>query len=77
MEMGAGFPGAFVSTQRMQDAALSRQEKSLVLASTQSSPTITDVAAATRRLFGSCKAAARQDILIEENADAPLGSGRE
>ena len=37
MQMGAGFPEAFVSVLRVQNAALSRPEKSLALASTQKS----------------------------------------
>ena len=71
MEMGAGFPEAFASIPRGQTAALSRREKSLVPVSTQNCLKFTDVSATRRRLFGSCGCAARQDILITEDAYGP------
>ena len=76
-EMGARFPVAFDSILLMQNAALSLQGKSRVLASTQKRLKFTDVAATARRLFGSCGGTARQDILITGDADGPLGSDKE
>ena len=45
VEMGAGFPEAFASASRVQNAALSRHEKSVAPASTQKRLKSTDVAA--------------------------------
>ena len=70
---GAGFPEQFVSIQRMQDAGLYCDEKSLALASSQKNPKFVDVAANMRRLSGSCAWAVRQDVLVAENADGPMG----
>ena len=72
--MGAGFPESPVSVPRMQNAAPSRQEKSLVSASTHKSLAFADVATAMRRLFGPCGGAARQDISAAEYANKSLGS---
>ena len=74
MEIGAGFPGAFVSILGMQNAAPSQHEKSLVLARTQKSLDSLEVAATMRRLFGGREGAARQDVLITDDAEEPSGS---
>ena len=73
IDMGAGFPGQFVTILCMQNAGHYRQEKSLARASSQKSLKLVDVAANMRRLFGSCGRAARRDILATEAADGPLG----
>ena len=52
----------------MQNAALSRQDMSLVLASAQKRLDFMDVAATMRRLCGSRGGAARQDFLIAADA---------
>ena len=77
IEMGAGFQEHFVSILCMQKAWLSRQEKSLALASNQNSLKFADAAASMRRLFGSCGGAGRQGILVTEDADGPSGGGRD
>ena len=77
MRVGARFPNAFVSVLFMQNAALSRQEKSLVLASTLESLAYMDVAMTMRRLFGTCGGAARRNILVAEDADESLGSDKD
>ena len=71
--MGAGYPKAFASILRTQNAALARQEKSRVLASAQRGLKFMDVTATVRRLFGSCGGADRQDMLGTADAHGPLG----
>ena len=71
VEMGAGFPEAFASAPRAQNAALSRHEKSAAPANTQKRLKSTDVVASMWRLFVSCGGAVRLDILISENASGP------
>ena len=44
-----------------------------MLASSQKNLRFVDVAANTRRLFGSRGGAARQDVLVTEDVDEPLG----
>ena len=53
MEMGAGYPEQFVSVLRMDNAALSRHEKSLVMASCHRSLEFETASGNMRRLFGS------------------------
>ena len=77
MEMGAGSPEQFVSILRVRNAGLSRQEKSLVLASGQRGLKFVDVAANMRRLFGSCDGANRQGVLVTVDADGSLGGDRD
>ena len=62
MVMGAGFLEASVSVMCVQNAALSRQEESLVPDIGQKSLKFMDVAAAVRRLFGSFGGAARRFV---------------
>ena len=66
MDTGAGFPDASVSILCMQNAALSRQERSSVLANTRKSLKCSDVATANRRFFGAGGGAARHETLITE-----------
>ena len=68
MEMGAGFPGQFVSILRMDNAALSRREKSLVMASCHDSLRFEGASASTRELFGSRGGGRRQGALLVEEA---------
>ena len=71
--MGGAFPQAFVSILRMHDAALSRNEKSLLFANVQwcSAAIIqTDAAQQMRRLVDPCVGPARQDILSAADMDA-------
>ena len=67
-EMGAGFPGQFVSMWRMDNAALFRHEKSLVMKPCYKSLRPEDVSANVRRLFGSRESGSRQDALLTEEA---------
>ena len=53
IEVVAGFPGQFAPISRMQNAGLSRRERSLVLASSQKGPTFMEVVANMRRVSGS------------------------
>ena len=74
VEMGAGFPGQFVSILRMDDAALSRHEELLVMASCRECLKFEDVSANMRRLFGSRGGGSRQDALSAEVTAESLGS---
>ena len=51
-QMGGSFPEAFVSGLRMQDASLSRTDKSLVLAGAQENLGMAAVAGQMRRFLG-------------------------
>ena len=77
MQMGAGFPDAFVFALCAKNAALPRPEKPPALASTQKSLAFSDVATTICRLFGSCGGAARQDILVAKDVDEALGSDKD
>ena len=77
MHVSAGSPEASVTVLRMQTAAPSPRDKSLVLASTQKSLAFSDVATTICRLFGSCGGAARQDILVAKDVDEALGSDKD
>ena len=74
MEMGAGSPEQFVSILRMGDAALSRHEKTLVMASCRKSLRFKDASANMRRLLGSRGSESRQDALLSEEAAEPHAS---
>ena len=67
--MGGGFPGEFVSTLCMQDAALSKNKKSLALATILFSLAFPEVACRMRRFFGLRGDAARQDALWAADSD--------
>ena len=62
MQTGAAFPGECVSAPRIQDAASSRSEKSLVLASVRGNRSFPAVANHMRRHVGPCGRAACQDV---------------
>ena len=68
-QIGAGSPEASVPFLRIQNAAPSRQEKSLVLATTPESLSFSNAAMTMRRLFGFYGAAGRQEILAAEDAE--------
>ena len=61
----------------MQDAALSRQEKSLVLRGAQGGFGSSDVAQKMRRSFRPCVGAARRGVLVAEYAVMPPGSDKD
>ena len=60
----------------MHSAALSGQEKSLALASSQKSLASSEVAMAMRILFGPCGGAARQDVMAVAYVDESSGSDK-
>ena len=62
MLTGGGFPNGSAPILRMWDAAVSRDEQSLVFAGSQGAIAFAAVAKEMRRLFGSCGGAARQDV---------------
>ena len=74
MQIGGGFPEACVPVLCMQQAALSRHEKSLASASRQKSLALTEVAMTMRRLSGRCRCAARQDVLAVADVYESFGS---
>ena len=67
--MGPGFPGAFVSVLRMQNAALTKNEKTMVLASLGNALASTQASAQMRRPFGPRGYASRQDVLVAQDMD--------
>ena len=73
MAMGAGSPEQFVSILCVQNAGLSRRERSLVLPSSQEGLKFADVAANMRGLFGSFGGAVREGVLVTETVDGPPG----
>ena len=68
MEMGAGFPGQFVSILRTGNAALPRHEKSFVMPICRKSLRFEDASENTRRLFGSRGSGSRRIALFAEEA---------
>ena len=66
---GGSFPDEFVSILRMQDAAVSRNEKSIPLASVQDSLDSHIAAKQMSRLFEPCGGPARQDVLAATDCD--------
>ena len=75
MRRGRAFPGAFVSTLRIQNAARSRSEKSVLLASAQGNLDFQAVARYMGRLFGSYVGAASPDFLAAAAADVSSDDG--
>ena len=65
--MGSGFPDAFVSVSRMQIAALSKNEKTIALASLGNTLACPQASAQMRRLFGPRGYASRQDVLAAQD----------
>ena len=69
--MGAGYPDQIASILRMDNAALSRQEKSLLMAICHTSLWFADASANMRRLFVSRGIERRQDAMISRKAVEP------
>ena len=69
MLMGAGFPDEFAPELRMQNAALTKRGKTMVLASLGNTSAFPTVSANIRRLFGPCGYVSRQDVLIAQYMD--------
>ena len=67
--MGSGFPGEFVSVLCMQNAALSKNGKTLALASLGNTLAFPQVSVQMRRLLGHCGYASRQDVLVAQDLD--------
>ena len=74
MEMGAGSPEQFVSILRMDNAAFSRDETSLEMASCHKSLKFADASANLRGLYGSRGSGSRQDALFTEETVEPRPS---
>ena len=73
MLMRSGPPGEVVLVLRMQKAAFSENEKTLVLASLHNAPGLSEVSAQMRSLFGPRGCASRQDVLVAADMDAVAG----
>ena len=69
MISGSGFPDEFVSVLLTKDAALPKNEKTLVLASLGNTLAIQSVSAQFRRLLGPCGYASRQDVVVAADMD--------
>ena len=65
MIIGSGFPDEFVAVLRMQNAAPTKNEKTLVLASVGNTLAFQSVSAQMRRFLGS----SRQDVLVAADMD--------
>ena len=77
MEMEAGFQEQFAPILRTDNAALSRYEKSLVMAGCRRSLRLEDASANMRRLSGSRGSGRRRDALLAEKAVEPNESDAE
>ena len=73
----ADSPKQFVSTLRMRNAGLPRQENSLLMASSHKSLRFEDALADMRRLFGSRGGGGRQDAFFTEEAAKALESDQD
>ena len=62
MPIGRGFPNEVVSALRMQNAALTKNEKTLALASLRNTLAFPEVSAQMRQLFGPYGYASRQNV---------------
>ena len=69
MLLGPGFPDAFVSALCMQNAALPKYEKTMVLASLGNTLALPQASAQMRRLFGPRGYASRQYVLAAQDMD--------
>ena len=69
MLMRSGFPDAFVPAPRTQNAALSKNGKTIALASLGNTLAFPQASAQMRRLFGPCGYASRQDVLAAQDMD--------
>ena len=72
--MRTGFPEQFVSISRLRNAALSRREKSRIMAGCRKSLKFEDASANLRRLFGSRGSGSRQGALFAEETVEPRAS---
>ena len=70
MLMGGGFPNGFVSAPCMQNAALTKNEKTVALASIREILAFPEVSAQMRRLSGPREYASRQVVLVAADMDA-------
>ena len=70
MQMGGPFPETFGSFSRVQNASLSRSDKSMESASAQGNLEIPAAARQTRRLFGPIGGPVRRDVLAAMEIDA-------
>ena len=77
MEMETYLPGQFASILRMDAAALSRHEKSLVMAIAYKRLRFEDMSANMRRLSGSCGCGSRQATLLSGEATGSHASDRD
>ena len=73
--MGNASPGATIPVLRMQNATLSRTEKSLLLASVQGALSLQAAVERMRRLFDPCGGAARRNVLAATDVFAPSEDG--
>ena len=69
MIMGSGAPDEFVSALCMQNAALTQNGQTLVLASLGNALALQSVSAQMRRLSGPCGYASRQHVLVAAEMD--------
>ena len=69
MLMGSGSPDEFAPVLFVQNAALTKNEKTLALASSGNTLAFESVSAQMRRLFGPCDYASRQDVLAAADMD--------
>ena len=69
MLAGSGFPGAFVSALCTQNAALSKNGKTMALASLGNTLASPQASAQMRRLFGPCGFTSRQDVTAAQDMD--------
>ena len=68
-DMGTGYPDEFVSVLCIQNAALSKNERQLVIASVGSSLAFGHVSAQMRRLFGNIGSSQSMDVLVAQDMD--------
>ena len=69
MVVGSGFPDAFVPAQCMQNAALTKNEKTLVSAISGNALAFPQASAQMPRMFGPCGYASRRDLLVAQDMD--------
>ena len=76
MQMGGSPPETFVSIFCMQNASLSRADKSLELASAQRNSGVAAAARQMRRFFGPMGSVARQDVLAATDVEGRAKTAR-
>ena len=75
MLMGFGLPDEFASILRMQNAGLSKNEKTMVLASLRNTAASPNASPQVRRVFGPCGYASRQDVFAAQDMDTASEEG--